>query len=182
MKKSNEYQLSNKVNDSKVVVTSSEINKYAFNKSVKSVSIEKQINNEIVIEKSNKKDFNPLPPAHATTTATTTTSSYPHSSSDSDRIENLASEISLGFGEVNLENEYPSQTLVIRDGPESYKSILKTICAYAIRCSHGRMAVQKVKDHQGFWLPYVYASEFHKYLDTVNVLYDFWLNENKKFV
>ena len=99
----------------------------------------------------------------------------------SDKIESISSEISLGFGEAINDFEDRSQTLVIREGPEPYSSILGTVCAYAILCSHGRIPIQKLKDHNGFWLPFVYVDENEKYSNSIGLLYEFFVNEFKKY-
>ena len=65
----------------------------------------------------------------------------------------------------------------IRDGPAPFKSILHLIIGCAIRCSHERMPLQKVKDHSGYWLPYVSVSDGEKYLSSVGKLNDFFLSE-----
>lgn len=90
----------------------------------------------------------------------------------------MGSEVSLGFAD-NLP-EVDQSTLVIREGPESYRTILRPTCAFAIRCPHGKMPLQKLKDHLGYWLPFVYVPENTKYINTIFTLYDFFSEETKK--
>lgn len=98
-----------------------------------------------------------------------------------ENIDNLGSEISLGFGETIGDLEDRSQTLIIREGPEPYLSILGTVCAYAILCPHGKIPLQKLKNRGGFWLPFVYAKESQKYSRSISLLYEFFVDEFKRW-
>ena len=96
-----------------------------------------------------------------------------------DRLDSIGSEMSLGFEvPTDLDATNP-QSLVIRDGPDLYQTILRTVCAYAIRCSHGRMPVQKLKNHSGYWLPFAYANEDEKYSKTIDMIIEYFLSETK---
>lgn len=94
---------------------------------------------------------------------------------------NIESETSVGFGELLSDIEDMS-TLVIREGPDLYQTILRTVCAYAIRCEHGQMPIQKLKKHNGFWLPFSYANDNEKYSQTIEIIYESFLNDYKGFV
>lgn len=97
----------------------------------------------------------------------------------SEQLTTIDSNVSIGF-EIGNDMEDRTQTLVIRDGPEPFKSILRTVIGFAIRCPHGKMPLQKVKDHVGYWFPYAYTSENAKYLDTASDVYDFFATEFAK--
>lgn len=94
------------------------------------------------------------------------------------KIEMATSELSIGFGELISDIEDMS-SLVIKEGPELYQTILRTVCAYAIRCQHGQMPIQKLKKHNGFWLPFSYANENEKYSQTVEIIYESFINDYK---
>ncbi|KAF7488631.1 Serine/threonine-protein phosphatase PP1 isozyme 3 [Sarcoptes scabiei] len=86
-------------------------------------------------------------------------------------IEPLSSEISLGFDEEQSDlDDHPSNQYLMRDGPDLYRTILKNICAYAIRCPHNRIVVQKLRKHFGYWLPYVYTDENERYTKTIEMI------------
>ncbi|OTF79911.1 hypothetical protein BLA29_012437, partial [Euroglyphus maynei] len=87
--------------------------------------------------------------------------------------------MSLGF-EVPTDSDVTNpQSLIIREGPDLYQTILRTVCAYAIRCVHGQMPIQKLKNHSGFWLPFAYANEDEKYSKTIDMILESFPNEVK---
>lgn len=133
-----------------------------------------------------------------------------------DELEALANQLSVGFGESTsasvvtvtaaAEDEMAieaadrgsalANSLSLRDGPESYKSILQPTIAFAIGCQHGRMALMKLPDKGngssdlsasgrgiskgGFWwLPYV-NYESGKYVDSARFLATFFAEEFKE--
>ncbi|XP_027199168.2 uncharacterized protein LOC113793351 [Dermatophagoides pteronyssinus] len=99
--------------------------------------------------------------------------------SQNDRLDSIGSEMSLGFEIPGDADGTNPQSLVIRDGPELYQTILRTVCAYAIRCSHGQMPIQKLKNHTGYWLPFAYANEDEKYSKTIDIVLECFQNETK---
>ncbi|KPM06823.1 serine/threonine protein phosphatase-like protein 6 [Sarcoptes scabiei] len=97
-------------------------------------------------------------------------------------IEPLSSEISLGFDEEQSDlDDHPSNQYLMRDGPDLYRTILKNICAYAIRCPHNRIVVQKLRKHFGYWLPYVYTDENERYTKTIEMIQQRFRDDLKRF-
>lgn len=117
-----------------------------------------------------------IPPPKAMVLSTSTRAS---SASPETDLNVTSSQISVGFGEgaTFADPDEQAQTWFVRDGPVPFKSILHPIIGYAICCSHGRMPLQKVTDHSGYWLPYVAAPESGKYLSSAAQLYSFFLAE-----
>ena len=84
-------------------------------------------------------------------------------------LDAVMSDVSLGFGMPIATLDMPQ--VEIKNGPEPYTTLLRTACAYAIRCVHARMLLQLIPTRGALWLPFAYANDDEKYSATVDSIY-----------